>query len=416
LDTRTTLDQPDGLTFQVRELQYDLELGWRGLPGRPRGPRLSALLGQRGKQAVDADGQPWVRYAAARLESPDYRAYRTTPASGAGGRGFLRRLEWELLLGAVFDEREVRADAVLQGEASLWLAPVRGRSMALAFDVAVDGLFEGSSLHSDVSAGPRLSFAVVGGRRASFYLYHRSGGNPLGVEEPLWLLGFAYTEGREAPPSGLGGPEIDGRLVAGGGEGRIAGQLRLRFLSPEFAGATRGSIVIDANLLTAEETGDLFYYWTAGLERERSFGIYGAYLHHRSNHQLAEPNDQVTSLNVLELGYETLHWQRSARCAPRRGWGAIDGRVRAGYLLESSFGERERWHVRGGLRWSLPVRGRAPLPYLLVEAASGEVERRLYAAGLSLRGGLELQLEYRSDEQYYAEDSRALLGSVRYWF
>jgi len=416
IDSRTTLDQPDGLTFAVRELQYDIGVGWRGRPAWLRGPRMHAFAGQRGKEAVDANGQPYVRYLSIGLESRDFRAFRASPRCADSGCKFGQRFDWNFLVGPVLKQREVEADLVLQGETGLWLGPLRGPGMALAFDLALDGLVDGSSLNADLTAGPRLSFAVAGGRRASFFLHYRSGGNPLGAEQPLWLLGFAYEEGRDAPPAGLGAPEIDGRVALGGGESRIAGQLRLRFLSPSFARGTRGVIVIDGNILTAQDTGDLFYFWNAGIEREQSIGIYGAYLHHRSNHQLAEPNLLVTSLNVLELGYETLYWQRPAQRPRGRGWGVLDGRVRLGYLIESSFGETRPWHLRGGLRWSLPVRGRAPLPYLLVEGDVGDVDRRLYAVGLALVSNLELQLEYRTDDQYYAADKRALLAMARYWF
>lgn len=417
IDSRTTLEQPDGLTFKVRDLQYDLGVGWRGRPAWLHGPRLFALAGQRGKEAVDANGQPYVRYLGVGLESRDFRSFRASPRCATDGCKFGRRFDWNFLVGPVLEEREVQADLVIQGETGLWLAPLRGPGMALAFDLALDGLVQGSSLLADVSAGPRLSFAVAGGRRASFFLHYRSGGNPLGAEQPLWLLGFAYEEGRDAPPPGLGAPEIDGRVALGGGDGRISGQLRLRFLSPSFARGTRGVIVIDGNILTAQDTGDLYYFWNAGIEREQSIGIYGAYLHHRSNHQLAEPNLFVTSINVLELGYETLYWQRPAQ-RPRgnHGWGVLDGRVRAGFLLASSFGETTRWHLRGGLRWSLPVRGRAPLPYLLVEGDTGDVDRWLVAVGLAVLRNLELQVEYRTDEQYFAADQRAVLATARYWF
>jgi len=414
--SRTTLEQPDGLTFKVRDLQYDLGLGWRGRPAGLRGSRISGLIGQRGKEAVDADGQAFVRYLAFGLESSEFRAYRATPRCAETRCGAGRRFDWRFVLGPVVEDREVEADAVLNGEASLWLASLSRPRMAFALDFGVDGLLDGGDFDADVGGGPRISFPVAGGRRASFFLHYRSGGNPLGVGEPLWLLGFAYDEGRDAPPSGPGAPEIDGRVALGAGEGRTAGQLRLRFLSPGIGAGVRATIVIDANILTAEETGDLYYFWVAGIEREDRASIYGAYLYHRSNHQLAEPNAFVTSLNVLELGYETRSWQRPARSSPGTTWGSIDGRARVGLLLESSFGEDPRWHFRGGVRWSLPVRGGAPLPYLLAELETGDVDRRLYAAGLNFLRDLELQLEYRSDDQYFARDKRALLLAVRYWF
>jgi hypothetical protein len=414
--SRTSLEQPDGLTLEVRDLQYQLGLGWRGRPTWAGGGRVSAGLGQRGKLAVDSWGRAYVRYLGFGLESRDFRAYRATPRCAGTGCKLGERFDWRFMIGPVVEESEVTADGILQGETSFWLASLERPRVGFGIDLGVDALFDGGTFNGDVSVGPRIDFPVAGGRRASFFLHYRSGENPLGAQAPLWLLGFAYEEGRDAPPSGPGAPEIDGRVALGGGEGRTAGQLRLRFLSPGVGAGVRASIVIDANILSAAETSDLYYFWVAGMEREHRSSIYGAYVYHRSNHQLAEFNPIVTSINVLEAGYQTLNWQRPARATPRRSWGLLDGGARAGYLLDSTFGEERRWHFRGGLRWSLPVPLRSPIPYLLAEIETGDVDRRLYAVGLNVARILELELEYRSDDQYFAQDKRAVILGARYWF
>ena len=124
-----------------------------------------------------------------------------------------------------------------------------------------------------------------------------------------------------------------GRLALGAGESRIAGQFKLRVLSPAFAGDWRAIAVVDGNILTASDTGDLYYFWYVGLERGRLGLIYGGWFYHRSNHQLAEPGDRVTSINVLEAGVETDDWKtgswacrwrtrrpRLGRAIPIRSW------------------------------------------------------------------------------------------------
>jgi hypothetical protein len=143
----------------------------------------------------------------------------------------------------------------------------------------------------------------------------------------------------------------------------------------------------------------------------------GAYFLHRSNHQLAEPNDIVTSLNVLEAGMETREWYRIGPRPLRHAWGTLDWRGRLGYLIDSSFGEDVRWHLRGGLRWTPPVRlGRGTYPFVALWIETGDVERRIYSAGLSLPPAWDLELRYLVDEQLFSTDRDALLVVGRYGF
>jgi hypothetical protein len=264
-----------------------------------------------------------------------------------------------------------------------------------------------------VAFGPALVLPVAGARRAKLFLHYLEGENPLGLGHSGLLAGVEYS-GRGG--TGLPPPEIDGSLAAGGGEGRLAGLLDLRFLTPRFSGTYRGAFAMHANVLTAEETGELYYIFHVGVERSLGRRVVGAYVYHRSNHQLAEPNDRVTSVNVAEFAIETDQWHRVGRRPLTSVWGRLDGRAAPGILLTSSFGEDRRWHFRGGARWSLPLAPRSIAPFLFAAIEAGDVERQVLAVGLSPAANLDLQLEYRNDQQYFAADRTALLFLVRYGF
>jgi len=62
--------------------------------------------------------------------------------------------------------------------------------------------------------------------------------------------------------------------------------------------------------MTAEDTNDLFYRYFLGAETSWKEYAVGGYFYHRSNHTISAPNDEVTSINVLEAGIETSRWNR----------------------------------------------------------------------------------------------------------
>lgn len=397
-------------TFEVRELQYDLELGWRGARG-PAGSKILGLVGQRGVQNVDTDGARWVQYVGGGLESAGWNWGRA-PARTTRSRGL--RVDWRFFGGPVVDDRSVDADAVVEAGARVWLGRV-WRDTQIAFDFEIDGLIDGSHLAADVTGGPRWWLPVAGGRSASFFLHYQKSDNPLGIGVDTWLFGFAYEE-HEAPTGDWGSPpDIDGFLAAGGGDSRLAGTLKLRFLSPAFAGGFRAVFDVDGNILTGEETDELYYLYHVGLERPVGGAIVGAYFYHRSNHQLSEPNDRVTNINVLELGVETPG--RALAPLERAGDGRflLDGWGRIGYLVDSSFGESERYHLRGGGRLILPGTRRVR-PYLTAEAETGDVTRESFALGLALPASYAVQVEYRRDDQYFGRDDSAWLAMARRFF
>jgi hypothetical protein len=400
IDTRTSIEKTDSeLTFLVRDFDYHLELGWRGAPAGLGGKRLSAYLGQRGKQRVDADGQAFARYLGIGLESAGFRDFRE--------RG---RIEWRVAGGPVLDDREVRADFVLRAATEIAFRERWGA------ELSIDGLFEDSGFDGDVRLGPSYRLAVAGGLRTTLFLHYQRSRNPLGIGDSAVLVGFEYAKGRHPVRAAALAPAIDGVVGLGQGEdGRLAGQLKLRVHSPTFGRELAVAFVVDANLLTADDTGDLYYFLDGGVEKPLGGRTVGAYIYHRSNHQWAEPNDRVTSLNVVEVGTETSGWHRPGARSIRSAWGAIDARARAGILINSKFGEDRWWHVRGGLRWTLPL-GRGRAPYLLVEAEAGDADRQLYAIGLSVSREWDAQLEFRNDEQLFSSDRNVLLLSARYGF
>ena len=115
------------------------------------------------------------------------------------------------------------------------------------------------------------------------------------------------------------------------------------------------------------------------------------------------------------MHFETDDWYRVGR-GSRGDRKALSGSARIGVLLESSFGEDDFWHARGGLRWTLLPKTDGPQPFVLVELEAGEVEREKFAIGLALARQLDLQLEYRSDDQYFGQDRTAYLLSAYYGF
>jgi hypothetical protein len=406
------------LTFLVRDLDYIVDVGWRG-PMSWAGDRpISIYVGQQGKERVDADGQPYLRYLGFGIESHGYRYFEEQPfCRGADCRHRNRWAEWRFAGGPVTQEREVDGDLVIHGNARFWPGPRRSKWASMfRGDVRVNGFFDGGDFRADVTVGPSLAVPIAGGRRFAVFAHYQWSDNPLGIGTDALLFGIDYAEGAAERPVKQGAPELGGILSAGLGDGgRRYAQMELRFVTPGFARDWYAVFDIEANVLTADDTGDLFYLYFVGFERFLGNFLTGAYFYHRSNHQLAEQNDRVTSLNVLEGGIETREWWRAGPREIRHAWGTLDGRVRVGYLIDSAFGEDHRWHLRGGVRWTLPLGGRTH-PFVLIKGEFGDIERETYALGVSTPKAWDFQIEYREDEQYFSEDRTALLAVARYLF
>ncbi len=123
----------------------------------------------------------------------------------------------------------------------------------------------------------------------------------------------------------------------------------------------------------------------------------------------------MTSINALEAGIESAGWNRAEPAGAIGRAGVLDARLRAGWLIDSAFGEDAHWHARGGLRWaSLPL-GAARI-YVGVELERGDVSASAYAAGALLPRGWDVRVEVRHDEQLFSVDPRARLvvATLRY--
>jgi len=166
---------------------------------------------------------------------------------------------------------------------------------------------------------------------------------------------------------------------------------------------------VDGNILTADDTTDLYYLYYLGLEHDFDGPIGGAYLYHRSNHALDDTTPGITTINVFEAGVETP--QRFVPAGIRGARRFFDGWGRLGFVYDSSFSE-EDWHARGGFRFGVPVAGVAP--YVVAEIETGGASSSLLGAGLGIGPRLEIQLEFRDDEQLFSADRSAVLLMARY--
>jgi len=407
-------DTTSNLDFVVRDIDYFGDIGWR-TRGFARGPgALSLFVGQRGKALVDVPGDAWVRYFAVGLESRRYRQPVTT-SPGVD-------LQWRIAAGPVLDDRGIDADLYLRGNARLRFASGRpkGPRRAFAFDLRLDGLVEGGSLNADITFGPGFEIPTDDGRRILLFAHYQISENPLGIGEDAWLVGLEYAEGlrgSDEVSSSRSGGDLSGSIAWGAGsDERIAGQLFMRFLTPEFGRRMRFAVDVDANVLTSEDVDDLYWRYDVGLERVRRSTALGVYLYHRSNHRLSQTGSGFTSRNVIELGVETHTWTHAGRRPTRRG-AKFDYRLRVGYLANSTFDEDPRWNLRAGVRWSLPIpHFGSTVPFVLYELEHGDIESSTLAFGVSPSRALDFQIEFRHDEQYFASDQRATLVTARYGF
>ncbi len=400
LDARTSIERVAGdFKFLVEDLDYTVEVGFKQRAARFTRLPLRAFAGQQGTQRVDADGEPFVRYVGGGVASAGYRRRDTG-------------LRWRADAGVVLEQRQVRADGLLRGKLDFTSRAGRGFGSGLGFAVEVDGLLDGSDFRGDWRGGPHRRFALGGGVALRLFAHWIESRHPLGLGDSGLTIGLDLreTDNGSRPPGAV--PDVGGSLATGGGEGRLAARLLVRVLSPQLTARTRLAAEVDANILTAADTGELYYLYHFGVEQTRGPLIGGVYFYHRSNHQLAEPNDAVTAINVLETGVETRGWDRPGRDAAR----TLEARFRAGYLIDSNFGERRRWHARGGLRWRVPLARDRVAPFVLLEAETGDVDRRLYALGLAPAAAVELRVEYREDDQFFGRDRDALLLTTHVGF
>ena len=82
-------------------------------------------------------------------------------------------------------------------------------------------------------------------------------------------------------------------------------------------------------------------------------------------------------------------------------------------MLDSSFGEDERWHVRGGIRYLFHTGGHWSL-FLEGEGEAGDVGRTVARAGVLHDSGPGFHLEYLDEDQFFGPDNTAWLVQATY--
>jgi len=386
------------LTFEVTDVSYLAAVGARR--PLPAGGAIEVFAGEVGRVRVDAPGHARVRIVGAGWESRGHRR-------AFGGFGWSGRAA----LAAVVEDSGVDADAVADGEVR-WLAPV-GR-VGLGVDGTAFGLIGGEG-GWDLAAGPRLDVDLGGDRAFGVFVRGVRARSPLGLDTDGLVVGFDFAQG-SAKGGRVAPPEISGRVAAGGGDGgRGYAEVDLRVASPPFLRGTTATVEVDGNVLGAEEGSDLYYLYDVGFEHPAGPGTTGLWFHHRSNHVLGRANPEVTSLNVLETGFETPGWNREGPGLPLGRAGDLDARLRAGWLIDSAFGEDTAWHARGGVRFAFPG-GARTRAYVSGALERGDVAGSAYAVGALLPRGWDVRLEVLHDEQLYAADRRLLLAvaTLRY--
>lgn len=382
-------------TFLVDQVSYTAFFGARrALDGHGA---IEVFAGEQGLSLVDAEGRARVRVAGAAWSSRDF--HRAFGPFGWSGRASLA---------AVVEHQGVEAVATATGAVRFLGEVSRTGRIGIGADAAVDALF-GKDGGADLTIGPRVEFDLGADRRFGLFVRWLHGGNPLGLGIDGVLAGFDLAEGVHAGGVRNTPPEISGLCAAGAGEGgRGVARLDLRVASPPFFHGTYAEIEVDGNVLTADDRNDLFYLYDVGVAHPFASWRAGAWFHHRSNHVLDGANPIVTSIDVLEAGVESSGWNRAEPGVALGRAGALDAQLRAGWLIDSAFGEDARWHARGGVRWASPEFGPARV-YLAAGLERGDVSGSAYAAGTLLPRGWDVKVEVRHDEQLFSVDRRARL-------
>jgi len=392
----------ENFTFLVDEVTYGAVVGARR-PIEGRGA-IEVFAAEQGAQLVDDAGRARVRVLGAAWES-------------GGFRGAFGPFGWSERIAAagVVEHHGLDAFATAAGEVRYLGAIAKNRRVGLGAVAAVDALF-GDDGGADFTIGPRLEFDLTGDRRMGLFVKWLHGGNPLGLSTDGVLAGFDFAQGLHADGTRVTPPEISGLAAAGGGSnGRGVARLDIHVATPPFLGGTVAEVEVDANVLTASDLNDLFYLYDVGVAHPFSAWRAGGWFHHRSNHVLDGVNPEVTSINVLEAGVESSGWNRAEPSQPLGRFGALDAQLRAGWLIDSAFGEDAAWHARGGARWASPELGPTRI-YLSAQLERGDVSASSYAAGVLLPRGWDVKVEFRHDEQLYSVDQRAELAvaTLRY--
>ena len=392
----------ENFTFLVDQVGYGAAVGARR-PLEGKGA-IEVFAREQGVNLVDAAGRARVRVLGFAWESGGYRgAY--------GPFGWSERIA----VAGVVEHHGVSAVASAAGEVR-YVGPIaKSRRVGLGAVATVDALL-GDDDGVDITIGPRVEFDLTGDRRMGIFVSWLHGGNPLGLATDGVLAGFDFAQGLHADAARVTPPEISGLAAAGvGSGGRGVARLDIRVATPPFLGGTVAEVEVDGNVLTASDLNDLFYLYDVGVAHPFAAWRAGGWFHHRSNHALDSYNPEVTSINVLEGGVESEGWNRAEPSQPLGRFGDLDAQLRAGWLIDSAFGEDSDWHARGGARWASPPLGATRI-YISAQLERGDVSGSWYSAGVLLPRGWDVKVEFRHDEQLYSADQRArvAVATLRY--
>lgn len=389
-------------TFLVDRVSYTARFGAR-VP-LARGGSIEVFAGEVGYVLVDTEGRARVRIAGAAWESPSFRL--ASRAFGWSGRAWLA---------AVVEDQGIEATATAGGAVRYIARIAESGRAGFGGDATVDALI-GDDGGTDLTIGPRFEYDLGGDRRFALFARWLRGENPLGLNEDGWMAGFEFAEGVHPEGARSVPPEIAGLAAAGAGTGsRGLARVDIRVQTPPFLAGTYGEIEVDGSVLTAEDVNDLFYVYDVGVAHPIASWRTGLWFHHRSNHIVDAANPIVTSINVLEGGVESAGWNRAEPGIPFFRLGAIDAQLRAGWLIDSAFGEDVGWHAQGGVRWASPPMGVSRI-YAEARLERGDVSGSAYAIGALLSRGWDVRVEVRHDEQLFSADRRAHLAvaTLRY--
>ncbi|MFQ5766369.1 MAG: hypothetical protein ACE5ID_00065, partial [Acidobacteriota bacterium] len=176
LQALTSIIESGGdFTFDLRELDYELEAGFRF---RTAGPvQFAFSLAQTGKEQVDRNGEPLIRTLEVGLQSREFPLLQPQA-----------RWRWSVKTGLVVGKRETGADGRFEGE--VHYRTDLGR-VAWGLDGVLDGLYnrDDASFRADLELGPRFGFLLPGSQRIDFFIHYLRGSNPLGLRLTGVLVG-----------------------------------------------------------------------------------------------------------------------------------------------------------------------------------------------------------------------------------
>ena len=378
--------------LEVEDVDYLFEAGARDYLT----PRVAVAIfaGQQGSDNLDRAGSAHARYLGLGAQSS------TFPRPGGASR-----FDWNLNVGSVLQTQQIDAHWMVRGDA-LWDA-LRLEHSSVGLDLSFDSLIEAGRWETDWWSGPRWSFDLNNGIRASLFARYLHSRNPLGVGASGLQLGFSYAEGAYRGAHTGPFPDVRGILAAGYGDDRSPATLDVHAVSPPFHIAGRPSLIaigVDANTLVGRGPDEAWYDLSGAVESEVSARLVAsAGVRHRSFHVLGESSSASRDLNLLEAVVHSPGWDFSNRTpgslvpeAVERWPGRVDWIAGASWVISSSLAADPRWLGSAGAQWTLPRLGRVQ-PFLLGSGDFGEVSRIRLAAGIALPIDMTITAEYRRE-------------------